>query len=287
MTDHTPPSRPLSPPLAEDPRVADWERRMEWPLIAVAGVFLVAYAVPIVWPQASATVQSVCSAVVFGSWLVFVVDYVARLLLSQQRWRFVRGNLLDLAIVAVPLLRPLRLLLLVKAIRRLNRAGATAMRGRVVLYAVAGSALLVLAGALAVTDAERGAADSTIQNVGDGFWWALVTMATVGYGDTYPVTITGRFVAVGMMLGGIAVLGVVTATLSSWLVQNVEERSDEQRAERRDSTDDLWARRGDVEGLVAEVRALREEVSRLRSNDGVGATSGASSGSTRGHAPPG
>ncbi|GAA4725449.1 potassium channel family protein [Isoptericola chiayiensis] len=269
MTDHTTPPRALSPALDEDPRVAEWERRTEWPLIAAAGVFLVAYAVPIVWPTAPSTVHSVCQWVVLGSWLVFVVDYAARLLLSERRWWFVRHNLLDLAIVAVPLLRPLRLLLLVKAIKRLNRAGATAMRGKVVLYAAAGSALLVLAGALAVTDAERGAPDSTIQNVGDGFWWALVTMATVGYGDTYPVTVTGRFVAVGMMLGGIAVLGVVTATLSSWLVQNVEERSDEERAERRDSTDDLWARRGDVEGLVAEVRALREEVSRLRPDGGT------------------
>lgn len=267
MTADAPP-RALRPDLDEDPRVAAWERRMDWPLIAVAGLFLVAYAVPIVWPGVPGSVRDVCSAAVFAAWLVFVVDYAARLLISRQRWRFVRGNLLDLAVVAVPLLRPLRLLLLLKAIKRLNRAGATAMRGRVVLYAAAGSALLVLAGALAVTDAERGAEGSTIQNVGDGFWWALVTMATVGYGDTYPVTATGRFVAVGMMLGGIAVLGVVTATLSSWLVQNVEERSDEERAERRDSTDDLWARRGDVEGLVAEVRALREEVSRLRSDAG-------------------
>lgn len=285
MTDRTPPSPPSPPQLDEDPRVADWDRRMEWPLIAVAGIFLVAYAIPIVWPGVSSTLRSVCTAVVFGAWLVFVVDYAARLLLSEHRWRFVRRNLLDLAVVAVPLLRPLRLLLLVKAIKRLNRAGATAMRGRVVLYAGAGSALLVLAGALAVTDAERGAVGSTIQDVGDGFWWALVTMATVGYGDTYPVTATGRFVAVAMMLGGIAVLGVVTATLSSWLVQNVEERTDEERAERRDSTDDLWARRGDVEGLVAEVRALREEVSRWRSDDGRGV--GASGGAAREDAPPG
>ncbi|MEG3615963.1 potassium channel family protein [Isoptericola haloaureus] len=268
MTDHTPPPpRSLRPVLDEDPRVAAWERRMEWPLLVVAGLFLIAYAIPIVWPDVPPEIRRACRFGVTTTWIVFAVDYVARLVLSRQRWYFVRHNLLDLAIVVLPVLRPLRLLLLVSAIKRLNRAGASAMRGRVVLYAAAGSALLVLAGSLAVTEAERGAEGSTIVNVGDGFWWALVTMATVGYGDTYPVTITGRFVAVGMMLGGIAVLGVVTATLSSWLVQNVEAGTEEPRAERRDSTDDLWARRGDVESLVTEVRALREEVARLRTED--------------------
>ncbi|NNU28331.1 potassium channel family protein [Isoptericola sediminis] len=275
MSADVPPPRPLAPEHDEDPRVVAWEQRTEWPLIAAAGLFLAAYAIPIVWPGVPAAVHELCSIVVFGAWFVFVVDYVGRLLLARRRWRFVRRNLLDLAIVAVPVLRPLRLLLLVKAIKRLNRAGASAMRGRVVLYAAAGSALLVLAGSLAVTEAERGAEGSTIQNVGDGFWWALVTMATVGYGDTYPVTVTGRFVAVGMMLGGIAVLGVVTATLSSWLVQNVEADTEERRTEPRDAADDLWARRGDVESLVTEVRALREEVSRLRADGaGVGTRSG-------------
>ena len=46
-------------------------------------------------------------------------------------------------------------------------------------------------------------------------------MTTVGYGDHYPVTSTGRLVAFGLMIGGIALLGTVTATLASWLVETV------------------------------------------------------------------
>jgi voltage-gated potassium channel len=45
-------------------------------------------------------------------------------------------------------------------------------------------------------------------------------MTTVGYGDRYPVTAAGRLVAFGLMIGGIALLGTVTATLASWLVEN-------------------------------------------------------------------
>jgi voltage-gated potassium channel len=54
-------------------------------------------------------------------------------------------------------------------------------------------------------------------------WWALTTIATVGYGDRYPVTGQGRLVAAGLMVAGIAVLGVVTASIASWLIEKVRE----------------------------------------------------------------
>ena len=53
-------------------------------------------------------------------------------------------------------------------------------------------------------------------------WWAITTMTTVGYGDTYPTTLTGRVIAVFMMIGGIAILGTVTAAVASWLVERVQ-----------------------------------------------------------------
>lgn len=237
-----------------DERVERWEARTEWPLVGVALVFLVAYATPVARPDAPPAVRSACAWVVALTWALFAVDYVGRLLVSRRRWRFVRRNVLDLAVVLLPMLRPLRLLMLVAALHKLNRAGRSRLRGQVVAYAVAGSALLVLVGALAITQAERGVEGSAIHNLGDGFWWALATMTTVGYGDMYPVTVVGRMVAVGVMLGGIALLGVVTATLASWLVEKVDESGEAQQA----------ATRGQVEALAAEVRALRAELAARR-----------------------
>ena len=173
------------------------------------------------------------------TWAVFVVDYVARFVLSTDRRAFVRHNLLDLAVLALPVLRPLRLLRLLALLAILNRAGANSLRGRVVVYVMGGTILLVVCGALAITDAERNRPGANIAHIGDGLWWAVTTMTTVGYGDRYPVTTTGRFIAAALMVGGIALLGVVTATLASWLVQRVAEVGDEDEAATRAQVDAL------------------------------------------------
>ena len=68
---------------------------------------------------------------------------------------------------------------------------------------------------------EQNTPGANITAFADALWWAVATITTVGYGDFYPVTQLGRFVAAGLMIGGIAVLGIVTAAVASWLVEHV------------------------------------------------------------------
>jgi len=203
-------------------RLRRWQAATEWPLTAISLLFLVAYAIPIARPDLPPEVRAACSFVLAVTWLLFVLDYLVRARLAPHPWRYVRRHPLELAVVVLPVLRPL---LLVSVVVRLNRVNAVRLRGRVVRFAAAGTALLVVVGALTVTQAERGAPGASIVNLGDGFWWAMVTITTVGYGDLTPVTPVGRVIAVCLMLGGIALLGVVTATLSSWLVERVTDTS--------------------------------------------------------------
>jgi len=238
------------PNMTDDPRRRRWEEVADWPLTITAVVFLLAYAAPILRPDLISPWPTVCELVTWAAWSLFVVDYVARLALSRDRGAFVRSNLFDLAVVALPLLRPLRLLRLVTLLSILNRNVGSSMRGRVAVYVAGATSLVLFIASLAVLDAERGAKGASITTFGDAAWWAMTTVTTVGYGDRYPITAQGRFIAGGLMLAGIALLGIVTASLASWLIDKVRQVEEHAQA----------ATRADVASLTAEVRALREEL---------------------------
>ncbi len=87
-----------------------WEQAVEWPLTAAALLFLVAYAWPILDQELAPEAVLVCSIVTWAAWTGFALDHTVRLILSRDRARFVRSNVLDLLVVALPVLRPLRLL---------------------------------------------------------------------------------------------------------------------------------------------------------------------------------
>jgi voltage-gated potassium channel len=128
----------------------------------------------------------------------------------------------DLLVIALPLLRPLRLLRLLVLFTLLNRRVCMRLPAPTAVYTGGAAALLAFCAALGVLNAERGHEGANINSFGDSIWWAITTMTTVGYGDRYPVTGLGRAIAVMLMVGGIALLGVVTASLASWLIEAVE-----------------------------------------------------------------
>lgn len=237
-----------------------WEERREVVLGALALLFLGAYAWPILDPGLDPGWVSACRVTQLVVWVAFGADFALRVAAAPARGRWVRGHLLELALLVLPVLRPLRLLLLLTLLRAINRGGAVSLRGRVGVYVGAGSVLIGLVAALSVLEAERGAPGSTITGFGDAVWWACTTMTTIGYGDTYPVTALGRTIGVGLMVAGVALLGAVTATAASWLVQAVAEEEAEGAAEHASGET--------AEELLREVRALRAEVAALRGRPG-------------------
>ncbi|GAA1408728.1 hypothetical protein GCM10009662_44420 [Catellatospora coxensis] len=82
----------------------------------------------------------------------------------------------------------------------------------------------------------------------------MVTITTVGYGDHYPVTPTGQLVALILMISGIGLIGFVTGSLASWIVERIAVAENTAR----DATKD------DIAQVLAEIGNLRHEVAQLR-----------------------
>jgi voltage-gated potassium channel len=220
--------------------------------LALAVVFAVAYAVPIVDTSAGRSLTVGCTAVEWVVWGAFAGDYVVRLVLARHRLEFVRTHWLDLCAVVLPLLQPLRLLRLVSTLLLVGRRARMASQIQVTTYVGGAVVGLLMFGSLAVLSVERESPDGNIRTLGDALWWSFTTMTTVGYGDHAPTTGLGRMIAVGLMLAGIALLGVVTANIAAWFIERFEKDDVEERAQ----TEAILA-------LTEEVRALRAEVTAL------------------------
>lgn len=198
-----------------------YEERTSGPLIGLALLFLVVYAVTVIgtgFPEWLLRAAGLLNGVI---WITFGVDLAIRLALAPHRLAWIARHPIDVASVVLPALRPLRVLRVFTAGQTLlARRGGLLRTGQAILFS---AAILVLVGALAELDAEQDAPGATIVSFGDALWWAMTTVTTVGYGDLTPVTVQGRIVAVALMLVGISVLGTVTASIAAWFVETTEQ----------------------------------------------------------------
>ncbi|MFJ9865030.1 potassium channel family protein [Streptomyces sp. NPDC101165] len=208
--------------------LARWEQRSEIPLFAASLVFLAAYATRVLATDVARFWLRLCAVVLVAIWVAFAVDYAVRWRLSGQRFlRFVSGHFLLTVVVVLPLLRPLRIVPLYDVVQRRQGEPRLSLYARVISYAGLSTLLLGFSGALATYQQERGAPGATMKTFGDAVWWAAETLSTVGYGDITPVTRAGRTIAIGMMACGVGLLGAVTGSFSSWLLQTFTREGDE------------------------------------------------------------
>lgn len=128
-------------------------------------------------------------------------------MLDAARW----GRLARIARIA-------RLLRGLRAARILMQVVVERRRQSTLLAATLLATILIFAGALAILHFEQTAEGGNIRSAEDAIWWALATITTVGYGDRFPVTTGGRFIATLLMTAGVGLFGVVSAGLASWFL---------------------------------------------------------------------
>lgn len=201
---------------------------------------------------------------------IFVLDYVIRFSISRSKWLFVKEHPWDLlAIIPFDALFRLFRFASLGEILRLARyldLFSYAMRFTTRIrrffntngfkYICIAALVIILLGAVGIHLAEG-------MSLPNGIWWSFVTATTVGYGDTYPVTTSGKFLAVFLMLTGIGFVGTLTSTITSFFLsphggEALPYREEEIEAIKK-KLDDLSSMTDeDIDTMAALLKTLRD-----------------------------
>jgi voltage-gated potassium channel len=194
-------------------------------LTFLALAFLVAFSWPAFDMNPSDSTNHILGFIQWASWLAFALDLVVGLARAQNKATFLKKHPLEILAVALPMLRPLRLLRVISFGSLVLEKVSIGKSVGITIKVVITTFFLGYIAAIQITITERASDSSNIKNFGDGLWWAFTTITTVGYGDRYPTTSEGRFLAVCLMILGISLLGVISATIAAWFVRMMQDES--------------------------------------------------------------
>jgi len=196
--------------------------------------------------------------------LIFLADSFGLLRRAPSKRAYLKWGWLDF-LGSIPLVLPLRIARLGRAIRawrtlrlrRLSQVGEDLDQNRAegaALIMVLLVIVVLTTATMAVLEFESQVPEANIRSGGNAFWWAIVTLATVGYGDYYPVTIAGRIAAVALMTVGVGVFGVLASYLAHLFLP--EGPDDEGMADAGES--------GDLDEIKAQLAALNARLDAIQ-----------------------
>jgi voltage-gated potassium channel len=194
-------------------------------LTILALAFLVAFSYPAFVEPVPPSTQTLLNIVQWVSWIAFATDLIYGLTNAKSKKDYLKKHPLEVAAVLLPFLRPLRLMRVISFGGLVIQKVAIGRQFAITIKVFLASIFVAYISAIQITITERGVESSNIKNFGDGLWWALTTVTTVGYGDRYPTTTEGRFIAIALMIMGISLMGVITASVAAWFVKMGQEDS--------------------------------------------------------------
>ena len=210
--------------------------------LALASVLLLALEVA---GDISSEQQRMIELIDVGIACIFLTEFIYRFVKAERKGVFFKRHWWEL-LASIPitnevaqslrglrLLRLVRLLRLLRLIRFMVRVRILLNRSRAfskdtsLIYLATVVSVIVFASALAFHYFEVNE-NKSVTSFWDSFWWAMVTVTTVGYGDIFPITVGGRLVGIFLMLTGIGTLGAFTASIASYAVR--QKRAEDEEA---------------------------------------------------------
>jgi len=240
--------------------------------MALLGVAWMVIAIIVLTTDVSGTASESLVGTLFVLWVIMLVEYLVRLVISPDSRGYLKRRWVEPATVVMPALQGWHLIGIEKMTLLLHegelRLEAILKHHSLFRVLLAAFATLVI-GAWLVLLFEEKTKTGNIHTYPDALWWAIVTVTTVGYGDRYPVSEGGRVVAAVLMLVGIGLIGVLTATVASVFIKEHTDANKEtfnkghanlgqQLAEIRDRLADIEMRLGATPADVAAVDAVAD-----------------------------
>jgi voltage-gated potassium channel len=190
--------------------------------------------------------------------VVLLADFCIRFQKAESKLAFLKWGWIDLlaSIPNLPILRVgrfiriLRILRLLRAIRATHKISTLLLKDKAqtgVASAFLTSFLLVMFCSIGILICEQPDPHANIKTAGDAIWWSVETFTTVGYGDKYPLTTSGRIVAMILMVSGIGLFGIFSGLAASFFIgsRDKEVMQDENK-------------------ILAHLKALEEKIDRLK-----------------------
>jgi voltage-gated potassium channel len=231
-------------------------------LLQIVTLILSVYVLLALFIQATVKLSSdtiqILDRIDFFVCVVFLTDFFVRLYRAPSKTKFLKWGWIDF-VSSIPMLNIFRVGRIVRIVRVFRILRAFRSTKNLVIYflhrrkvtsfaAVATISLSIMVFAAIAVLTFEDSPEANIKSAGDAFWWAFVTMTTVGYGDKYPLTTEGRIIACVLMVTGAGLFATLTGFIASMFVQPGAQITE-----------------SELQQLAREVRTLSEKVNALAS----------------------